>query len=176
MSLFIYFFPQIHFGCHDNQWSCGILTKSICLAEDHSINISDLFGQNICKEIARNANFHYSPLQVNRNFTLPLQRKHMSNCNKNTILIEANAMNISTKFQLHPPCGFWGDDFSPQIKHFGCQGNQSNSEVCTKIICLVEDYSINISEELLPKYLQRDNNKWKFTFFPLQVNGNFNLP
>ena len=46
--------------------------------------------------------------------------------------------------------------FAPQIKHFGCQGNQSNSEVCTKIICLVEDYAINISEELLPKYLQRE--------------------
>ena len=27
----------------------------------------------------------------------------MSNCNKNTIFVEANVMNISTKFQLHPP-------------------------------------------------------------------------
>ena len=27
----------------------------------------------------------------------------MSNDNKNTIYVEANVMNISTKFQLHPP-------------------------------------------------------------------------
>ena len=30
---------------------------------------------------------------------------------KNTNVVEANVMNISTKFQLHSPYGFWGDDF-----------------------------------------------------------------
>ena len=30
---------------------------------------------------------------------------------KNTNFVEANVMNISAKFQLHPPYGFWGDDF-----------------------------------------------------------------
>ena len=30
---------------------------------------------------------------------------------KNIIYVEANVMNISTKFQLHPPDGFWGEDF-----------------------------------------------------------------
>ena len=29
---------------------------------------------------------------------------------KNIIYVEANAMNISTNFQLHPPDGFWGED------------------------------------------------------------------
>ena len=39
----------------------------------------------------------------------------MGNGNKNTYFVEANVMNdvmnISAKFQLHPPYGFWGDDF-----------------------------------------------------------------
>ena len=30
---------------------------------------------------------------------------------KNKIFIEANVMNISTKFQVHPPNGFCGEDF-----------------------------------------------------------------
>ena len=30
---------------------------------------------------------------------------------KNKSFVEANVMNISAKFQLHPPYGFWGDDF-----------------------------------------------------------------
>ena len=29
---------------------------------------------------------------------------------KNTIYVEANVMNMSAKFQLHPPYGFWGGD------------------------------------------------------------------
>ena len=35
------------------------------------------------------------------------------------------------------------------------------------MICLVEDYSRNISVKLLSKYLQRDNNKCQFSFFPI---------
>ena len=77
-------------------------------------------------------------------------------------------MNISAKFQLHPPYGFCGDGFFPsQVKPFGCHGNQSNSAVCTKNIHLVEDYLINICEKLLPKYLPRDSNRCQFSFFPL---------
>ena len=30
---------------------------------------------------------------------------------KNAIFIEANVMNISAKFQVYPPYGFWGEDF-----------------------------------------------------------------
>ena len=106
-------------------------------------------------------------------------------------------MNISAKFQLHPAYGFfWGDDFLVcvffffffffsffffffsffwQIYYFGCHGNQSNSEVWTKFICLVEDYSRNISVKLLSKYLQWDSNKGLLSHFPLQVSGNFKL-
>ena len=30
---------------------------------------------------------------------------------KNIVFVEANVMNIPTKFQFHPPYGFWGEDF-----------------------------------------------------------------
>ena len=30
---------------------------------------------------------------------------------KNIIYVEANVMNIYEKFQLHPPYGFWEEDF-----------------------------------------------------------------
>ena len=30
---------------------------------------------------------------------------------KNTTYVEANVMNMYAKFQLHPPYGFWAEDF-----------------------------------------------------------------
>ena len=44
-------------------------------------------------------------------FKLSYQGKHMSNDNKNHLSVEANVMNISAKFQLHPHYGSWEDDF-----------------------------------------------------------------
>ena len=35
----------------------------------------------------------------------------MGNDDKNKIYVEANVMNIYAKFQLHPPYGFWEEDF-----------------------------------------------------------------
>ena len=35
----------------------------------------------------------------------------MSNSYKNTVYVEANVVNISAKFQLHPPYGFWEEEF-----------------------------------------------------------------
>ena len=37
---------------------------------------------------------------------------------KNTIYVEANVMNMSAKFQLHPPYGFWGEDFLTFFQKF----------------------------------------------------------
>ena len=72
---------------------------------------------------------------------------------KNFNFVEANVMNISAKFCFMP---LMASDFFfifLQIYPFGCHGNQSNSAVSTKFICLVENYSRNISEKLLSKYL-----------------------
>ena len=36
----------------------------------------------------------------------------MGNDNKKkTLYVETNVMNMYAKFQLHPPYGFWGEDF-----------------------------------------------------------------
>ena len=44
------------------------------------------------------------------------KKKNKKNKKKNMIFVEANVINISTKFQLHPRYGFWGNDFFfPQI-------------------------------------------------------------
>ena len=44
--------------------------------------------------------------------------------------------------------------------------NQSNSDILTKFIWLVEDHSRNISVKLLSKYLQWDTSKSQFPFPP----------
>ena len=36
---------------------------------------------------------------------------HMANDTKIWIYVEANVLNIYAKFQLHPPYGFWEEDF-----------------------------------------------------------------
>ena len=86
---------------------------------------------------------------------------------KNKIFIEVNFINISAKFQVHPPYGFWGEDFwifFLQIYPLGCHDNRSNSAVWTKFIRFIEDYSRNISVKLLSKYLQWESNKANFHF------------
>ena len=89
---------------------------------------------------------------------LPLQQKYMSNSNKNIIFIEANVMDISVKFQLHPPYGFWGEDFWIVFRKFSR---------LDKIHIVGRDYLRNISVKLLSKYLQWDSNKCQFPLFPL---------
>ena len=72
----------------------------------------------------------------------------MSNGNKNTIFVETNVMNISAEFQLHPPLMASEEMIFEFFRKF------SFWLPWTKFICLVEDYSRNISVKLLSKYLQ----------------------
>ena len=97
------------------------------------------------KYLQRDSNkcqFSFLPLQINGNFKLPSQRKHMSNGNKNIIFIEANVMNISAKFQLHLPNGFWGYDFFCVCANlaFRLLRQPIKFTGLNKIDCLVEDY------------------------------------
>ena len=56
-----FFFSQIWpFGCHDNQSNGDVWTKSICLVENHTTNISKNLLSNICNEIAINVNLQFS--------------------------------------------------------------------------------------------------------------------
>ena len=68
-------------------------------------------------------------------------------------------MNMYAKFQLHPPYGFWGEDFWIFFsKIFPLYGNQSNSAIWTKFIWIVEEHFC----KLLSKYLQWDSSKCQF--------------
>ena len=60
---FFFFFWLPYNQLPYNQSNQEIWTKSICLVEDHSTNISKKYvRQNICNEIAINANCHFSYL------------------------------------------------------------------------------------------------------------------
>ena len=52
--------------------------------------------------------FHYKYME-----TLSCHSKESTRATtiKNTIYVDANVMNIYAKFQLHPPYGFWDEDF-----------------------------------------------------------------
>ena len=86
---------------------------------------------------------------------------------KNTIFVEANVTNISAVSASYPLWLLRRWFFNIFL------ANLSNSDDWTKFLCLVKDYSRNISVKLLSKYLQWDSNKGLLSFFPLQVNGNF---
>ena len=68
-------------------------------------------------------------------------------------------MNMYAMFQLHPPRGFWGEDFYfffSKIYPLYSHGNQSNSAIWTKFIRIVEDYARNFCKKK-SKYLQWDS-------------------
>ena len=48
---------------------------------------------------------------------------------KNILFIEANVMNISAKFQLHPPYGFWGDDFLIFFRKFSLSVAMATNQI-----------------------------------------------
>ena len=133
--------------------------------------ILKMFCQNTCtcSETAIKTYFHFSHYKSMETLSCHSNESTWATATK-TIFVEANVMNISAKFQLHAAYGFWGEmilSYFSQIYPFGWHGNQSNSAAWTKFICLVEDYSRNISEKLLSKYLQWDRNKGLLSLVPL---------
>ena len=85
--------------------------------------------------------------------------------------VEAYIKNISRKFQLHSPDGFWRKDFFLyiilQISRFRCHDNIKFRD-WTNFICniwlITEDFWRNIFVKLLSKYLQWDRKKTYFHF------------
>ena len=77
------------------------------LLKEHFWNIC----QNICKEIEIKAYFHFSHYKSMETVNCHSDESTLATAIKYAIFVEANVMNISTKFQLHPPFGFWGEDF-----------------------------------------------------------------
>ena len=114
-------------------------------------------------------NFHFSHYKWIETLSCHSNETTWATAIKNKLFVEANVMNISAKFQLHPPYGFWGDDFLIfflRIYPFSCHGNQSNSAIWTKFMFAVEDFSRNSSVKRLLKYLQWDSNKDLLSLFP----------
>ena len=48
---------------------------------------------------------------------------------KKNIFVAANAMNITTKFQLYPPYGFWGDDFLLFFRKFSISVAMATNQI-----------------------------------------------
>ena len=95
-------------------------------------------------------NFHFSHQKS-------VERKYMSNGNKNTTFVEANAINISAKFQLYRPYGFLGVDLLFfVVENLAILATTATSQIqrIGQMIYLVQDHSRNISVKLLLKYLQ----------------------
>ena len=70
------------------------------------------FCQNTCSEIAIKTYFHFSHYKSMETLSCHSDEITWAMAIKNIIFVEANVvMNISAMFQLHPPYGFWGDDF-----------------------------------------------------------------
>ena len=63
-----------------------------------------------------------------------------------------------------------------QIQPFGFHGNESNSEDWTKMICLVEDYSRNISVKFCQNIRSEVAKKAYFHFSYYKSMKNFKLP
>ena len=85
----------------------------------------------------------------------------------------ASYLYIIAKFQpeAHGPQWFtWVNSYKSLIQHFSlsvAMAKNQNEELAHIVLRLVEDYSTNISKNVLSKYLQRDNNKCQFSLFPL---------
>ena len=69
------------------------------------------FCQNTCSETAIKTYFHFSCYKsMETIISCHSNESTWATAIENVHSVEANVMNISAKFQLHPPCGFWGDD------------------------------------------------------------------
>ena len=131
--IFEYLLQIYPFGCHGNQSNSEVWTKFIWLVEDYSRNISVKLCQNICNDIAIKAYFHVSHYKSMETLSCYSNESILATAIKKHNFYRANVINLSAKFQLHPPYGFWGDDFliffrkfrlsvamtTNQIQHFG---------------------------------------------------------
>ena len=81
--------------------------------------------------------------------------------------VEDNIMNISWKFELHPPYDFWGEDLwiFAQILCLGCNGKNSKFEIWTKFMCNVRDYSRNIAVNFCQNISNEKNGYFHFTHY-----------
>ena len=122
-------------SCHSNERTLATTIKNIIYVEANVMNIYAKFQlhppygfmvgkgliqkhsvklfQNSCSNTEINANFHFSHSHYKSMETLSCHSNESTWAMtiKNIIYVEANVTNMYAKFQLHPPYGFWGEDF-----------------------------------------------------------------
>ena len=152
--------------------------QNSCLVEDYSRNISEKHLSKYLQWDKIKAYYLISHCKSMETIGCHSDENTWATAIKNTAFVEANVINISTKFQLHPPYGFWGEDFIIFFANLAFwlpwQPIKFSSLDKTQMAC--RGILINISVNFLSKYLQRDSNKCQFLLFPLEVNGNYKLP
>ena len=106
--------------------------------EDYSINISVKKNSNIPNDLAEIVNFHFSHYKSMGTISCHSNQSSYPTGIKNTSYnIEANVLSMYAKFRLHPPYGFWEEDFLnifTKIDPFCRPDNQSNSPISTKVV------------------------------------------
>ena len=80
-------------------------TTSLSLVEDYSTY------ENSSVKISAVRYFHFSRYKSMETLSCHSNETTWSTAIKNKRFVEPIVMNISAKFQLHPPYVFWGDDF-----------------------------------------------------------------
>ena len=138
------------------------------------------FCQNIYSEIEIKAYFHFSHFKSMEPLSYHSDESTGATAIKNIVFVEANhnVMNISTKLQLHPPYGFWGDDLWTLFCKFSFLVTMATNQISSldKIHMVRRGLLKDISVKLFSKYLQWNSNKCQFPLFPLKVSSNYKLP
>ena len=79
----------------------GLLNKHICGKKK----------SNISSETAETVNFQFSHYKSMETISCHSKQNSYPTAIKNTTFVEANVLSMYAKFQLHPPYGFWEEDF-----------------------------------------------------------------
>ena len=66
---------------------------------------------NIPNDLAEIVNFHFSHYKSMRTISCHSNQSSYPTGIKNATYLEANVLSMYAKFRLHPPYGFWEEDF-----------------------------------------------------------------
>ena len=109
--ILIFFFSKIYPLCRPvNQSNQAIWTKVVWNMEDYSKNIS--VKKNIPNDLAKIVNSHFSHYKSMETLSCHSnQSSYPVEIKKNITFVEGNVLSKYAKFRLHPPYGFWEEDF-----------------------------------------------------------------
>ena len=100
---------------------------------------------NILNETAEIAHFHFLPYKSMETSSYHSNQSSWTKKIKNTNFVQANVISMHAKFQLHPPYGFWEEDFwifFSKIYPLCCYSSQTNKVIFYKS-CLKREGLLN---------------------------------